>query len=201
MADQPQSFPALLHTVLSDAASGSAPELEAIVSFQDHGRAFRIHNQELFCDTVLPLLSLEPMEWDDFLANLARFGFHRLTNAGPDQGAFYHELFLRSQPQLVVGIVRDDELQIDELDCPGPDFSTMPAMARVVRARDPPSIRLMTAESRMIAGPVVGAPTLPFGHATLYGLLRDIIPNNPRLVEDEEEEDIMEDVVPDVDGI
>ncbi|CAB9527227.1 transcription factor [Seminavis robusta] len=119
---QRQRFPGLLHMVLSRASSGIDPDTEAIVSFQDHGRAFRIHNQEQFCERVLPVLFLEAMSWNDFLEQLRRFGFRRLTNAGPDQGAFYHLHFSHHQPQLAEHIVYN-ETEIAPLDRPGPNLA------------------------------------------------------------------------------
>ncbi|CAB9522222.1 transcription factor [Seminavis robusta] len=108
---QRQRFPGLLHMVLSRASSGIDPETEAIVSFQDHGRAFRIHNQEQFCERVLPVLFLEAMSWNDFLEQLRRFGFRRLTNAGPDQGGTLAEHIVYN------------ETEIAPLDRPGPNLA------------------------------------------------------------------------------
>jgi hypothetical protein len=70
-----------------------------IVSFQPHGRSFRVHDKASFVAKLLPICLQGQGSWSSFLRQLRLYGFTR-CESGPDYGAYYHELFLRGRPSL-----------------------------------------------------------------------------------------------------
>jgi hypothetical protein len=70
-----------------------------IVSFQPHGRSFRVHDKAQFVEKLLPICLQGQGSWSSFLRQLRLYGFTR-CESGPDYGAYYHELFLRGRPSL-----------------------------------------------------------------------------------------------------
>jgi HSF-type DNA-binding len=70
-----------------------------IVSFQPHGRSFRVHDKAAFVARLLPICLQGQGSWSSFLRQLRLYGFTR-CESGPDYGAYYHELFLRDRPSL-----------------------------------------------------------------------------------------------------
>lgn len=88
-------FPALVHRMLSE------PTVDpTIVSWQPHGRAFRVHDPTRFVSDVLPRF-FKQRKYASFQRQLSLYGFLRLTRRDtPDFGAYYHEYFLRGLPQL-----------------------------------------------------------------------------------------------------
>lgn len=89
-------FPDRLYKMLEYAEQEG---LTDVVSFQPHGRSFRVHNKHLFVEKLLPLCLKGQSSWPSFLRQLRLYGFSR-AETGPDYGAYYHELFLRSRPGL-----------------------------------------------------------------------------------------------------
>lgn len=96
-------FPMKLHNMLEHIAQNES-ELEHIVSWQPHGRCFLVRSIKDFQDDVLPRF-FQQKKYASFQRQLNLYGFSRLTK-GPDRGAYYHELFLRSKQILCRGIYR-----------------------------------------------------------------------------------------------
>jgi HSF-type DNA-binding len=78
----------------------------SIVRWQEHGRAFRIYNRKGMIEKVLPLYFERQGAYTSFQRQLNSYGFLRLNDDGPDQKAYYHELFLRGKANLAVCMVR-----------------------------------------------------------------------------------------------
>lgn len=95
-------FPQKLHMLLT--AAEQDKELERIVSWKVHGRAFSVHDRKRFLKEVLPEWFLQS-RFESFQRQLNLYGFCRITT-GPDRGACYHELFLRQKPLLAARIQR-----------------------------------------------------------------------------------------------
>ena len=72
------------------------PELAQIMSWQPHGRCFRVHNIKQFEAHVLPRF-FKHNKYASFRRQLNLWGFKRLFQKSGDNGAYYHELFLRSK--------------------------------------------------------------------------------------------------------
>jgi HSF-type DNA-binding len=80
--------------------------LDDIVSWQAHGRAFKIHDRARFVVEILPRYFDRQTVYTSFARQLSLYGFLRLVCTGRDMDAYYHELLLRGRPELCAGIVR-----------------------------------------------------------------------------------------------
>jgi hypothetical protein len=89
-------FPEILYRLLEDADRDGT---SIIVGWLPHGRGFRVHNKKRFEQEVLPKYFLGQTKWSSFSRQLNLYGYLRITS-GPDYGAYYHELFLRTRPDL-----------------------------------------------------------------------------------------------------
>jgi hypothetical protein len=69
-----------------------------IMSFFPHGRAFGIHDPERFVGEVMPNY-FKQSRLSSFQRQLNLYGFTRITSA-PNNGGYYHELFLKGRPAL-----------------------------------------------------------------------------------------------------
>mmetsp|Transcript_50352 Transcript_50352/g.151637 ORF Transcript_50352/g.151637 Transcript_50352/m.151637 type:complete len:1033 (-) Transcript_50352:696-3794(-) len=98
---QAPSFPFKLHYLLDDVARLGQDE---IITWLPHGRCFRVLKQKEFVEHVMPRY-FQLSKYSSFLRQLNLYGFHRFS-AGPDKGAYYHELFLRGKPFLAKRMVR-----------------------------------------------------------------------------------------------
>jgi len=83
------------------------------VSWQPHGRAFRIHDIKGFKTHVQPLF-FGNAQYNSFRRQLNLWGFKRLTHSGPDQGSYYHQMFLRTKPMLCHNISRTAVLGVGQ---------------------------------------------------------------------------------------
>ncbi|KAL3770875.1 LOW QUALITY PROTEIN: hypothetical protein ACHAW5_003963 [Stephanodiscus triporus] len=72
--------------------------------FHPHGRAWKIHNKELFISEVTPKFFAQS-KYESFTRQLNGWGFKRLQQPGNDFNAYYHECFLRGLPNLT-GMMR-----------------------------------------------------------------------------------------------
>ncbi|KAL7470565.1 hypothetical protein ACHAXS_010811 [Conticribra weissflogii] len=91
------SFPMKLHRILDQI---EAEGLAKIVSWQPHGRAFLIRDYSLFVSVIMPRYFPKIKKLTSLQRQLNLYGFERLTREGPDEGAYYHECFLRGRPGL-----------------------------------------------------------------------------------------------------
>jgi hypothetical protein len=96
-------FPLKLHDML-DYIDLNEPELASIVSWQPHGRCFVVKKIKQFTSEVLPRF-FDQKKYASFQRQLNLYGFNRITT-GPDRGAYYHEMFLRSKKILCRAIYR-----------------------------------------------------------------------------------------------
>ena len=97
-------FPYRLHVMLDhmDALCSRGNTLgKAIVGWQPHGRAFKVHDARRFMEDVMPLF-FNQTKYASFQRQLNLYGFLRITTPGPDKGAVYHFSFIRHQKHLVV---------------------------------------------------------------------------------------------------
>ncbi|KAL3926561.1 MAG: hypothetical protein SGBAC_013428 [Bacillariaceae sp.] len=84
------AFPLKLHEILSQIESDGHDD---IIGWMPHGRSFKIHKQKEFAEIILPRYFVMTKK-SSFLRQLNLYGFNRFS-AGPDQGSYYHEKFLR----------------------------------------------------------------------------------------------------------
>ncbi|GFH58405.1 hypothetical protein CTEN210_14881 [Chaetoceros tenuissimus] len=97
-------FPVVLYNMLEH-IDLKEPQLAKIISWQPHGRCFVTHNPKRFEDEVLPRF-FKQKHYASFRRQLNLWGFKRLTQSGPDNGAYYHEMFLRTKTYLCRAIER-----------------------------------------------------------------------------------------------
>lgn len=121
-----RSFPDTLQLLLEQSHERG---YEHIVSWQSHGRAFRVNDKAQFLALVMPRY-FQQTRFTSFQRQLALYGFRRLTKKGNDFGAYYHEFFLRGSPELCSRIERIPikgigSQKIQSIDTE-PDFHNMP---------------------------------------------------------------------------
>ena len=88
------TFPMKLHELLE-----SLPKTETAISWQHHGRAFKVRDKEKFAHEILPTCFCYESHYASFQRQLNIYAFLRISG-GPDEGAYYNPLFLRSRPEL-----------------------------------------------------------------------------------------------------
>jgi hypothetical protein len=99
------SFSWQLYQMLADAESY---DFQSIISWQPHGRAFRVHDPEKFEQMILPSY-FKSSKYKSFSRQLNLYSFVRLSRAGPDQGAckfLFRGLLLLSTRQARRVVVR-----------------------------------------------------------------------------------------------
>ncbi|CAB9520617.1 stress transcription factor A [Seminavis robusta] len=103
--DLRESFPSLLHRMLAeiDLLETDERNLREIVSWQEHGMAFQIHNRERFIDVIMPLW-FPKLKYSSWVRQVNSYGFKRVQKEGNDRGALYHSNFIRDMPELAAGI-------------------------------------------------------------------------------------------------
>lgn len=108
-----------LHEMLEDAEKEGH---QHIVSWQPHGRAFRIHKEKEFVEQIMPRYFKAKM--NSFLRWCRAWGFVRMTE-GRDRGAWYHRYFVRGVTSLSRSLSRQQMLKaMEDWLPPGhvPDF-------------------------------------------------------------------------------
>lgn len=110
-------------------------DVKFIISWQHHGRCFKVHDIKAFENEVLPHFFPQQRKYASFRRQLSIYGFKRLLNTGSDQNGYYHEMFLRGKSylcRLMPRVVKkqnsfDNSNLQDE-----PDFSKMKPMPPLI---------------------------------------------------------------------
>jgi hypothetical protein len=76
-----------------------------IVSWQPHGKAFKVHDRNAFRKLLLNSC-INSEQYGSFQRVLRRWGFHYMKK-GRDNGAHYHRHFVRDGPLCVKTLVRN----------------------------------------------------------------------------------------------
>lgn len=141
-----EKFPLKLLALLDNAERKDIPH---IISWQTHGRAFKMHNSKEFCTTVMPI-HFNQSKISSFFRQLYLYGFRRITQ-GRDKGAYYHERFLRGMAPLAQQMVRQriKGTKAKSLVNPEnePDFYAMPYVPEVSRSTPVLSVSRLTRDS------------------------------------------------------
>jgi hypothetical protein len=93
-----------IHEMLEDAEKEGHTD---IVSWQPHGRAFKVHKEPAFVDTIMPRYFKAKI--GSFRRWLRAWGFCRMTE-GQDRGAWYHRYFVRGVTELCKNMTRHQML-------------------------------------------------------------------------------------------
>lgn len=99
-----------------------------IISFLPHGRSFAIHDCRALQESVLFRFGFPQKKIDSFLVEIASYGFKKIATPGPDEGSYYHELFLRTRPGLCANMQRNNVGQTQKQQHPDPKFAEYPPM-------------------------------------------------------------------------
>ena len=76
-----------------------------VVSWQPHGKAFRVHQPEVFARAIMPYY-FKQTKYKSFQRQLHIYGFHRI-NKGVDKGAYFHNLFIQTDKSMILRMVRE----------------------------------------------------------------------------------------------
>jgi hypothetical protein len=76
-----------------------------VVSWQPHGKAFRVHQPEVFARAIMPRY-FKQTKYKSFQRQLHIYGFHRI-NKGMDKGAYFHGLFIQNKKSMSLRMVRE----------------------------------------------------------------------------------------------
>lgn len=145
-------FPAKLHRILA------TPEYANIIAWKPHGRAWAVINKPVFVNQILPR-HFQHSNYESFNRSVNGWGMKRLYQDGPDQKAYYHEMFLRGKPELCAAMSR--------LENPGkrlPNKAGEPNFYEISRrfpVPDPPPV--YTSYSAY-GPPNTGGPLSPMGY-------------------------------------
>ena len=92
-----ETFPVLLHKLLKDCED---KKYHHIISWMPHGRSFKIHNEQMFVERILPTYFFISKR-SSFIRQLTNYGYRKIVGEdNEDKDTYYHELFLRSRPEL-----------------------------------------------------------------------------------------------------
>jgi hypothetical protein len=93
-------FPIKLHDLLEDTANNGS---QNVVSWQPHGKAFRVHQPEVFARAIMPRY-FKQTKYKSFLRQLHVYGFRRIKE-GVDEGAYFHGLFIENKKSMSLRMV------------------------------------------------------------------------------------------------
>lgn len=92
------TFPFRLHEILDTC------ELRQLISWQTHGRAWKVHSPEEFAKH-LPKYFPKQTKYASFIRQVNMWSFARICT-GPDEGCYYHQSFSKRNPMLCREMVR-----------------------------------------------------------------------------------------------
>lgn len=87
------NFPTKMHSILS------RPDLRPVIAWMPHGRSWKVLDPTAFERDVLPKY-FKHSRISSFVRQANGWGFRRITQKGPDENSYYHEMFLRGLPHL-----------------------------------------------------------------------------------------------------
>lgn len=107
-SDPKETFPSTLHRMLTEieelsSRDASMAHLKDIISFQEHGMAFKIHDRQRFINIIMTIW-FNRLKYSSFVRQMNLFGFKRIQQEGSDKGAMFHESFCRGEPEMAATI-------------------------------------------------------------------------------------------------
>jgi hypothetical protein len=88
--------------MLEDMANSNS---QNVVSWQPHGKAFRVHQPEVFARTIMGRY-FNQTQYKSFQRQLHIYGFRRIKK-GKDMGGYYHSLFSRNKISMSLRMTRE----------------------------------------------------------------------------------------------
>lgn len=97
------AFPFKLHSILNEFARS---DKESIVSWQPHGKAFKIHKSKEFAEIAMPQY-FNHTKYNSFRRQLQMYGFKWIKDkTSPDYACYVHPLFQRGKKELCIEMTR-----------------------------------------------------------------------------------------------
>jgi hypothetical protein len=90
-----EPFPEKLHRLLVEVEAAGRAD---VISFVANGRAFMIHKPDRFFKEIVPKY-FRQSQFSSFKRQLNLYGFEWI-NSGPYRGGYFHQSFLKDQPEL-----------------------------------------------------------------------------------------------------
>jgi HSF-type DNA-binding len=104
--------------MLSQVAKNGAEDL---VSWQPHGKAFRVHKPTEFAQTIMPAY-FRQTRYKSFQRQLHIYGFHRI-GTGIDKGSYWHPMFVKDMESISLRMTRCKiKGALAKLEVADPDF-------------------------------------------------------------------------------
>lgn len=116
-----ENFPVKLFQILERSDIG---EYSSIISWLPHGRAFKIHDEDLFQERIMKKY-FQQSKLESFKRQLYVYGFRKIGKRFADIGAYYHELFIRGRFDLTGKITRWNGKE-SKLNIRLPSYCNMP---------------------------------------------------------------------------
>ena len=96
------SFPWKLYDLLEYASENGHDD---IISWEDDGKAMKVHKPTELCTKILPKFFLHTKKWESFQRQMNLYGFTRIAR-NPHKGRYVHPNFRRGQRNLCRHITR-----------------------------------------------------------------------------------------------
>jgi HSF-type DNA-binding len=104
----------------------SNEEYSEIISWLPHGNGFLIHKKKAFANEILPK-HFKASKFTSFTRKLNRWGFSRAPR-GPETGAYFHKLFCRDKPEMVLQMTSNSGNKYQNSTQGGPLLPAVPMM-------------------------------------------------------------------------
>eukprot|EP00804_Cyclotella_cryptica_P016511 CCRYP_004728-RA/>CCRYP_004728-RA protein AED:0.05 eAED:0.05 QI:182/1/1/1/1/1/2/309/697 len=122
-------------------------DLDEVIGWMPHGRAFKVKDTDACTTDVLPRF-FKQTKYASFIRQLNLWGFNRIAR-GTDAGAYYHELFLRGRPNLAMRMrrqkIKGTGSKSSSSHCDEPNFYKLPSMPDLNPDRAVPPLPPLTA--------------------------------------------------------
>jgi hypothetical protein len=176
-----ETFPLKLHCMLETTHDHGVGH---IVSWQPHGRAFKVRKASEFVAQVMPKF-FHQSKITSFQRQLNLYGFRRISR-GPDAGSYYHELFLRERAFLCHQMSRTKVKGTGHRQACSPEtepnFYIMPFVKQIENSRTqrPPY------SSSTRTSPSVPSKSACRPHRTYYSSIRDSMADQQQQLQDQQ---------------
>jgi hypothetical protein len=104
------AFPFKLHSILENTENNDDNNNDgnwsSIISWLPSGKAFKVHKPKEFATEIMPEY-FSQTKYRSFQRQLHIYGFDRIKDkCSEDYGAYYHQLFIRGQPDMCLDMTR-----------------------------------------------------------------------------------------------
>jgi HSF-type DNA-binding len=137
-------FPVKLHMMVEATSVSNQAD---IIRWLPHGRAFKFFDRDRLVSDLLPHYLQRQKKFSSFQRQLNMYGFLKLTGDHDDNGAYYHEFFLRGRSalsRLIFRLEKSDSGVRRKFDVETePNFSQMLPLPAALTIRDSTTVPLL----------------------------------------------------------